>query len=391
MKYISSSYIEIGRTGLFEFLIAVYPILSGYAYGWIHLNDIVLLLICLMAYYKTGNLTQYKHFKILSVVFFLHELIVWLFFTDMPSYMLNNTLSILIYILSISIIVPAIDFKRYIHAIVIVSIIVSLGLIYHFILIRTGHSVSPIPFPGLPSPSITSRLFEIGDRPVSFFWEPAGYANYMLIPMAYFLMKKKYIIVFIITSLLFLSTSSTGVLLSLMLILFSAITNSKNGFRSIFFSICLLSALVYFLLHSEFFAASVDKIENTDIETTSRLFNGPELFRSLKPIHFLLGIPYANVTDYFFQGASMNTSLMVKNDTVFVPTFYLMIAKYGVFIFVIYLYLYLKPVFLNKELISFVIILFISFFFASNAFSSYFVFQMIFIYSYLLNNQNKYE
>ena len=134
MKYISSSYIEIGRTGLFEFLIAVYPILSGYAYGWIHLNDIVLLLICLMAYYKTGNLTQYKHFKILSVVFFLHELIVWLFFTDMPSYMLNNTLSILIYILSISIIVPAIDFKRYIHAIVIVSIIVSLGLIYHFIL-----------------------------------------------------------------------------------------------------------------------------------------------------------------------------------------------------------------------------------------------------------------
>lgn len=392
MKLFSKSYLELGKVGLFEVLIAMYPIIAGYAYGMIHLNDIMLFILCIMAYRKTQLLRQYKHLKILAVLIVLHEAFLWFYLPDKPLYMLNNTLSILLYILSISIIVLAIDFKRYIHSIVLISIICTIGLVYHFLLIKTGHTVSPIKLPFLPDLPKTSRLYEVGDRPSSFFWEPASYANYMLIPMIYFLIQRKYLIVTAIMLALFLSTSSTGVMLSLiMLFLYSILGKNTKIWLRVFLFILLL-IMIYILLNTDIFSASVNKIQDTDIETTSRLFNGPELFRIMPFSHFITGIPYANITDYFFQSAEGHMSfLMVKEDSVFIPTFYFIIAKYGIVVFLVYLYSYIKPLYKNMELLPYVSVLFIAFFFASTALGANYAYQMIFIYAYITNKSLKDE
>lgn len=392
MKLFSSSYLELGKIGLFELLIALYPIIAGYTYGMVNLCDIVLLVLCFMAYFKTHKIIQFTQFKILAILVAIHEIIVWISLPDMPLYMLNKTLSILIYILSISIIVPAINYKKYIHSIVLVSIICTIGLVYHFILIKSGHSVTPIQLPFLPNPPVTSRLYEIGYRPVSFFWEPAGYANYMLIPMMYFLIKRKYLLVAAIMLALFLSTSSTGVMLSFILLMLYIVLGKNTGIWLRIMLLFLMLIMLYTLLYSDIFVASIDKIENTNTEETSRLFNGPELFRTMPFLYFLIGVPYANITDYFFQyAAKYGSFMMVKEDTVFVPTFYLMIAKYGIAIFLFYLITFIKPVIKCRELWPYIGILFIAFFFAANAFGAFYVYQMIFIYSYITNKSVKDE
>ena len=86
MKLFSKSYLEIGKVGLFEVLIAMYPIIAGYAYGMIHLNDIMLFILCIMAYRKTHWLRQYKHLKILAILIVLHEAFLWFYLPDKPLY-----------------------------------------------------------------------------------------------------------------------------------------------------------------------------------------------------------------------------------------------------------------------------------------------------------------
>lgn len=382
-------YLNIKKCGLFEFIIALYPILAGYAYGIIHLNDIVLLLLCVIAYKRKKSIRQEKTLKFLSIFLLVHELIVWIGFTSMPLYMINNTLSLVLYLLSISIIANAINYDKYVHSLIIVSFIISVGIVYHFIIIKSGGSVSPIPLPFMPTLPSTSRFFEIGNRPVSFFWEPAGYASYMLIPLMYFMIEKKYIMVAIIIVCMFLSTSSTAILLSLLMGGFYILLSQKSKVGMKFFFATILVGMTYFLLTSDLFSAGVEKIESTDIETTSRLFNGPELFNNMPLLHFVTGIPAANVTDYYFITPYIkNANLLVKEDTIFMPTFYLIIAKYGIPGFILYFLSILKPVLRCRDLWPFVGVMIIAFFFAGNSITPVFVFQMIFIYSYV-NNINK--
>lgn len=394
MTSLSILKLKIGRVGLFEMIIALYPIMAGYAYGIVHLNDVILLVLCVMAYARTHSLMQYRQLQIFALLLAMHELIVWLCLPDMPIYMVNNTFSSLLCVLSISIIVPAIDYEKFINSIILVSIISTLGLVYHFILITTGHSVTPIPLPFLPQPPMTSRLFEVGHRPVSFFWEPAAYANYMLVPMAYFLTKRNFAILGVIMIAMFLSTSSTAVVLSLLMLFLYIVLGKGTGMWLRIVMLLFMAAMIYVLLNSSLFVTSVDKIKNTDVETTSRLFNGPELFRNMSFIDFLIGIPFANVSDFYYQYAvSHGSRLLTKEHTVFVPTFYVIIAKYGILLFLFYLNIFIEPIKRYRELWPYVGILFIAFFFASNAIGASFVFQMIFIYTYALHKEieNEYE
>ena len=381
-------YLNMKKCGFFELIIALYPILAGYAYGMVHLSDLVLLLLCCMAYSKTRKLQQYKHFKMLAVFIVLHEVVVWVGFTNMPTYMINNTLSTIIYVLCVSIIVPAINYDRYCRSIVLVAIIASLGIAYHFAVIRTGHSVSPIPLPFLPEPPATSRFFEIGDRPVSFFWEPAGYANFMLVPLMLFLINKEYLMLVASLFFMFLSTSSTAIMLSLIMVGIYIVTSTKsNIFIRVLFGV-LMAAMVLFLLSSDMFSYGVEKIENTEVETTSRLYNGPELFRNMPFIHFITGIPAANITDYYLHTSFIkNASLLVKEDSVFMPAFYMILAKFGIVGLLIYLYTIIKPALDCRDVWPYVGVVIIALFFAGNSLTNVYTTEMIFLYTYLLHKK----
>lgn len=387
-----SSFFNLGKIGLLELILALYPILSGYSYGFIHLNDILLLLLCAMAYNKRHDVILDKSIKLLLIYFLVHEFIVWLGFAGMPSYMFNNTLSSAICLVSILIISPAIDYRKYIHSLMWVSIIVIIGLIYHFLLIKTGHSVTPIKFPLLPDLPSTTRLYEVGDRPVSFFWEPASCATFLMVPLFCALSERKFLLSGLLIFFLFLTTSSTAILLSLMMCAFFVFFTKKTGVYAKIMMICVIGIAAYMLFNAEIFAYGMGKIENTDIETTSRLYNGPELFRNMPLIHFITGIPSANITDYYFQSGYINTAhLMVKEDAVFMPTFYLIFAKLGIVGFCLYLWTYIKPLFINRNLCPYVFVYIVAMFFQSIALGSTYAWQFIFIHSYLLYYSNDRE
>lgn len=379
------NFFNLGEIGLLELILALFPILSGYSYGFIHINDIVLLLLCAMSYNKKRGAFQDISVKFLLFYFLVHEFIVWLFFAGMPSYMLNNTLSSAIYIVSILIISPAIDFKKYIHSLMWVSVFVIIGLIYHFLLIRTGHSVTPIKFPLLPDPPSTSRLYEVGNRPVSFFWEPASCATFLMVPLFCSLTEKKYLLSVFLILCLFLSTSSTAILLSMIMCALFVLLSRNTGFRNKFLLVILMGILIYVLLHVDMFSYGVEKIENTDIETTSRLYNGPELFKNMPLQHFVTGIPSANITDYYFQSGYIEAAnLIAKDDTVFIPSFYLIFAKLGIVGIFLYILTYIKPIFINRNLSPYIFVYIIAMFFQSIALGCTYAWQLIFIHAFLI-------
>lgn len=110
---------------------------------------------------------------------------------SIPSYFPNSFIADVIYLVSIIIIVPHLDFEKLKNAIYIVSIVCIIGMFYHVILIMSGQSIQPIKLPFMPDMSSQTRLYSFLDRPTSFFWEPQSYASFMLVPLFFTLYEKR--------------------------------------------------------------------------------------------------------------------------------------------------------------------------------------------------------
>lgn len=375
--------------GILEFFLALYPILSGYAYGFFRLDLFVLILMIIIAFNKTNRVFVFKPLIYLAAYVVLHELILFFFLKDMPVYHLNNLLSIIIFFSSIFFIVPAINFNKLVVSLVIVGIISTIGILYHFIILKNGGEVHPIKLPFLPDLMNDSRLYELGNRPSSFYWEPAAFVTFMMVPLFLSLYMRKFVYTIIIILAMFLSTSSTGIILSILMVCVYVLTQKiKAGYRILLIISSL--ALVFILIESELFESGVSKIENTDIENTSRLINGPTLVSGMPFEHWITGMISSNVNDYYYQTNYLNIILIpTKEGTIFVSTFWLVLAKFGILGLLLYLNFYIKIIKINRLLLPYVMVLIIALFSQGFMFSSIFAFQVIFILSFIRYCESK--
>lgn len=353
MTYVKYSLVEI--------LLALYPVLCGYTFYGLPMSLLLLLIIDGLAIIRSGKILKHKFLMYFVLFVLLHELLI-LFLTGVNTTKINNFVGLIIFTVSIFIIVPSINIDKYKNAFYLLAFIYTVGIIYHSILIYSGHTVSPIKMPFMPDPGAESRLYEVGDRPVSFFWEPGNYASFMLFPLYFSLYSEKKYYSLLIILAIFISSSTNGVIFSLIMLIGYAFTQklSKAQIAGIIvFGLLSISALFYLNI----FQNTKEKLLNTDYEHTIRLYNGPVIVSNMPSKHLILGIPYYSTEDYYNKTNFVKDGLIIlKDHDLFVSSFWQLIIKYGIIGLIIYLFFIYKLYRRNIELRPYILIYFVSMF-----------------------------
>ena len=322
-------YIGLSKIGWLEFIIALYPILAGYGYGAFKLAFGVLFFLDVIIFIKGGN----KRVKCLPLTIFcvyliLHDILIIPLLPNVPSYFINSLISTIIYVISLFVIAPQLNYQKFRSSIYIVAIICMIGLIYHVSLLSLGKTVSPIKLPFLPEMAQNTRLYSISQRPTSFFWEPQSYASFMLAPLFFALYDRKIIYAFIIAALMIVSTSTTGLILGMSMFFFSFFSSGNKWYMRfiIFFSFV---ALGYFLISSSYTVAGLEKFQNTEFEETNRIVNGFLIAREMNFYDLITGIPFANVQDAYNAGYFSSPVVVLSDGVLFISAIWIALVRYG--------------------------------------------------------------
>ncbi|MCI7163637.1 hypothetical protein [Butyricimonas virosa] len=380
--------LDIRRFGLLEVLIALYPILMGYQYGSIPCTLLFLLVMDLLALFRKTNFSlPSKYMKYLAVFVIMHEVILCATMKSLPSYHVNSIVSLLVIIPSIFVIVPVVNFEKLKGAINLIAVICMMGMFYHFIILQTGYYVSPIKVPFMPDMQSGTRLYSEVFRPCSFFWEPQSYCTFMSVPLFYSLIDKKYFWTVLIILSMFLSTSTTGIAISILSLAIFVLTQKvTKSQRVIFFALGI--SLVYVLFTADFLSAGVEKMASISYEASSRLYNGPTLIANMHMEDFVFGINYSNVYDYYRDG-NIQAVLMEKYDSIFMPSFWNVLAKFGVIGLLLYLGVYVESIRRSRMLLVYVLPLIIALFTNPDFLGGLFAFEFIVIYSFIVFENQK--
>lgn len=151
---------------------------------------------------------------------------------------------------------------------------------------------------------------QFNGRPNSVFQEPAHFAIFM-IPLLYTALNKKKIwLTVLFTVSIFLSTSTYGLMLTMIIYLIYALRN-KNG-KIYFFLILIFCALLFFFFYDFFQAVLNTNINKTqesmDLTGNTRFMGGIESVEFMDFFQNLLGIGYNQTKDFmewhYLVGAS---------------------------------------------------------------------------------------
>ncbi len=383
------NFIDIKNVGWLEMIIALYPILAGYGYGSFKLSFGMLLILDVLLICRANR--KMLHFGAINTLFIymmLHHA-VWLFVVpSIQSYFINSIIADFIFLLSLLIIVPYLDYIKLKNSINIVAIVCIGGMFYHLMMLNTGHSISPIKLPLLPEMGSQSRLYAVMERPTSFFWEPQSYASFMLVPLFFALREKRMIWSFLIAASMILSTSTTGILLSVIMIAFYTTTQKQKLIYRII-SIGLVIGLVYFLVTSQFASAGLEKLESTNFEESNRTINGLLIAQSLSFSDLMFGIPYSNFQEAYDLHAITNSVIVKADGKLFVSAFWVSLISYGLVGLLIFLSVYYKIYKINGKILPYLVCIFIALFSNPDYIGASYVFQIIIMLTFVYYHKNE--
>lgn len=377
--------LRLNNVGWLEILFAAYPIFTVYRYPYVPFSLLMLLVMDIIAlHHKKKRMLNDASDKVLKLLFgyvLIHEFLL-MFVIGIPGVMISKYIEYIIIFASFFIIYPRIDIDKLEGSINWIAIVSMVGLVYHFIAIKAGGPVYPLRIPFLPEMDKASKIYVAIERPTSFYYEPQHYCSFMMIPLFLSLVRKESIVwSFLIVLSMFLSTSSYGIIVSILMFAIYAFLQKMSVFKRVLI-VVTGGVLVALLLFSSLFGAGVDKIENTDVERTSRLYNGPTLLMNLKTQDMILGVPDISVSDYYFHGGVGAAPLIEKDDNVYLPSIYLILAKFGIVCLILYLLTYFLPIARCRDILYLSLPLFTGLFINPDSLGSQYAFYMIFIYAY---------
>lgn len=385
LQKIKSSY------GFIELIYAFLPILAEYSAGGIPFAFILSILVPVLAFVKTHRLWIYKPYLFLIGYVMLHELLLCATMATLPSYHINSMITLFTVIISPIFIVPALNFEKLFNSLLLVAVICGIGMVYHYLLIRNGELVTSLKIPLLPVEANHTRLMEELNRPLSFFVEPASYATFMMVPLFLCLLRNKYIFTVLILITLFLSTSTTAVIESIIVIVIYLMTvvSRQYRFRAIVLSVMLI-AVGYFIQNSVLFEATFQKIDETEIDENARLMNGPIVISSLKIENYFFGVNNANISDYMTDNKLTSFVFYGKDDYhyLFVATFWSILIRFGVPGLLQYLFLFYSFYRREKSLLPYILCLAAGWFFQGIALSIMFTWQVCIMATYIYRNMD---
>lgn len=375
-------FFGIEQLGGAELLMATYPLMAPYEYGFIKLSVIipVLLSTFLMVSPKKKYGCELSSFKYFLIYYVIHFLLWVILLPSIPSYFTNTFITSSIVLTSVIIIIPYIDYKKLDSSINTIAIISFVGLLYHVVELRLGHSITPIRFPFLPDPDITSRVYEEALRPVSFFMEPQTYVSYMIFPL-YLALKRHNIVWALLLALSILLSGSTTGIAMIAIIWVAYLTTQKSSVYLKALLVCVFIGLVYFLFNSEYMTVGLDKLNNTNLEEDSRIVNGFIVLANMAPQDLVLGILDANISDYCNHTGVINKVFTSRSD-VYVPALWISLIQYGVIGCLLYLNMYWKTLRANKNIIPIWLCVFVCLFTNPSFLGAEFAFIIIFLSSH---------
>lgn len=327
-------YLHLREVGLLEITFALTPILMGFSMGDIPLSALMWVLLIVLVFFKYGRL-KYKIFKPLLyfiIYWFIHQ-IALLLIADVN---LNSIIVQIVYFAAVFTLSPSMNAEKLRGAMNWVAIISILGLLYQWSEIVRGNGVHPLEIPGL---TMLENRMEDSFRPSSFYMEPAAYVSFMICPLALALVDKKYIWSVVIILSIFLTTSTTGIVLSFILVGASLLAG-KARTGTIVLVVAMGVGLAYTLVSLEEFEAGVEKLETTEVSTNIRLSQGPAVVGSMRPMEYIFGVPYSSAYNYCKAGRM--TDVVYYGESVYMSTFWDMILCFGVVGLLLYLFVYYK-------------------------------------------------
>ena len=382
MKHSFLNSLNLNRVGLLEILFALTPMLSAYCIMNKPLSVLmwIILIVIVCIKYKRLPLKNYKPLTIFVIYWSLHTLVL-LIITELN---INAVITQIIYFLAIYSLYPVLDINKLEGSLNWIAIISIGGLLYQLGVLLTGGYIHPIEIPGLTMDE--NRLNTLSLRPSSFYMEPASYVAYMIVPLAISLIRQNVPWTIILILSIFLTTSTTGILISFIMIVVYALTQhiSKKSFAVILlvgFSLC------FALNRFDVFSVGVEKIEDTDIETNIRLSQGPYILSTMQGAEYIFGCGSANSYDYCIT-RHRAPHVILYGESVFVSSFWLMILLYGIVGLSLYLNIYFRLYKKSKLTLPLITCLMAVLFSSGYGIGGTFAFHLVSLLS-IADNQNK--
>lgn len=327
------------------------------------------------------------------MVLFLHEIIMIIIHANDAKIIFNNIIGAIIAVLFVGALSPEINLDKLKKAYYIIAIVVSIGLVYHAILVYgLGRPVTPIQL----IPSLISQSTVQWDnklmRPMSCFIEPQAYATFMT-PVIFFLLnEKKMIGALSATICVLLSTSSLGILMCAIMWLV-VLVDSNLSIQMKIIIIFGGIAFLAFILNNNIFQFAVNKIENIDTSSDARLSQGFIIYSQMPFWDQIFGVGKCSLVTYILDNNIYVPRMKYATDVgkwSYVTTIAGMLIYYGVFgifSFAVFVVGQLKKK--NFMIREFIILLVILSFGQTILFNVYFVLYYTLLFS-LDNNKKRY-
>lgn len=384
-------YLEIEDIGFLELMVALLPILVAYQFGPLPFGTILeLFVICLALQRKVtiSNNSFLNPLKFLLIIIILHEIILYFMVGSSSPYMLNNIIQLALNLIFIITVTPRLNFNKFKSCIMLIAVISAAGLVYQFLTLQAGGQIMPLAIPFLSSGLPVDRMTFGATRPMSFFMEPSAFFTFMIVPCFYLLNQKRYDLAAGVLFVMLLSGSTNAIVLGFLLFAVYALTqNISKKYRIVIVGV--ICAMVYLLFNMSIFETGVDKMNNTEFDTSVRMSNGYYMFKGSDISEMILGVPYPSINEYCL---AKNLQVVYYGDMVYSTTFWIMLVKFGIILSFAYLLVLYKMIKDCKRIAPYVVCLFVALFSQSLTFYTIvYVFQMISIYSFMGNNiNNKY-
>lgn len=373
-------YLSLKHVGLLEMMFALTPILCGFRLDGIPLLVMmwIFLLVIVILQGKLRGFKIYRPLLLFSIYWFFHTIII-MFLDDVNT---NAFFSQILYFVAVFALYPVLDLNKLKGSLNWVALISIAGLLYQWFDILRGGMVHPLEIPGLTMSE--TRLLNESVRPSSFYMEPAAYVAFMICPLFFALSEKKYAWAVVIILSIFLSTSTTGLVLSFFMLGLSLLNNREANVRTWILTIIIACVLYYVLTNFDVFKFGVDKLESTEA-TNIRISQGFNIVKTMTPYEYVFGVPFSGAYNYCKTGRV--SDVIFSGESVFMSTFWELILLYGVVGLVLYLNVYLKIIKRNRMTLTLVLALFAVLFTSTYSIGVLFIFSLI-VLLVVANNYN---
>ena len=302
-----SSNVKKRHLPIFEWALPVFCILQYYTYGFLSVGLIMIYVLTALCFYADSKWYIYKPIVYFLIYILFNNLIKMLFIQEVSSEYYNTILEKIASFLVLVAVSSRINENQLYKSWTIVAAPVLAGMVFQsFMAYGLQKPVSPISI--LPISSEMARQWTISSlRPSSLFSEPSAFVWFML-PLLFLAIKRgKYVFAIIINLAMFLSTSTTGILLSLLLWLAFSVFMPRSRKEKIL-SIILVIAFVLLLAFLSVFSFSKEKLITTDIGDSFRLGYGFKILSTMPKNQWLFGVPYSSVASYITDSGNVPAS-----------------------------------------------------------------------------------